>query len=86
MPTITAQGWIGITESCSRVPASFSRTSPSEVIMVPIRVITRPMIAGTSTQEVLRSGLNNASAWSAPPLCPMASLADCEVNSAEPSR
>ena len=50
-------GLIGITASCSRVPVSRSRTSPMLVTIVPMKVRIRPMIAGTITHAVMRSGL-----------------------------
>ena len=50
-------GLIGITASCSSVPASRSRTSPMLVMIVPMNVRIRPMIAGTMTHEVFSSGL-----------------------------
>ena len=57
LPMITVLGLMGITASCSRVPASRSRTSPMLVMIVPMNVRIRPMMAGTMTHEVLRSGL-----------------------------
>ncbi len=85
LPMITADGRIGSTASCSMVPVSFSRTSPIEVMMVPIRAITSPAMAGTSTHDVDRSGLNSTSARSSPPLLPVATCTDCATNSADPS-
>ncbi len=57
LPRITVLGRMGITASCSSVPVSRSRTRPMLVMMVPMKVRIRPMIAGTITQDVLSSGL-----------------------------
>ena len=57
LPRITVLGLIGITASCSSVPDSRSFTSPMLVMIVPMKVRIRPMIAGTITHEVLSSGL-----------------------------
>ena len=57
LPRITWLGLIGITASCSSVPASRSRTRPMLVMIVPMNVRIRPMIAGTITQDVFSSGL-----------------------------
>ena len=54
---MTRLGLIGITASCSSVPASRSRTMPMLVMIVPMKVRMRPMIAGTITHDVFRSGL-----------------------------
>ncbi|CPU66278.1 Uncharacterised protein [Mycobacteroides abscessus] len=48
---------MGITASCSKVPASRSRTRPMLVMIVPMKVRIKPMIAGTMTHDVSRSGL-----------------------------
>ena len=57
LPRITRLGLIGITASCSSVPASRSRTMPMLVTIVPMKVRMRPMMAGTITHEVFRPGL-----------------------------
>jgi len=53
--------------------------------MVPIRAITSPAMAGTSTHDVDRSGLKSTSARSSPPLLPVAICTDWATNSADPS-
>ncbi len=57
LPRITVLGAMGITASCSNVPASRSRTRPMLVMIVPMNVRISPMIAGTMTHDVSRSGL-----------------------------
>ena len=54
-------GLIGMTASCSMVPACFSLTIPMLVMMVPMKVRINPMMAGTMTQLVFNSGLNKIS-------------------------
>jgi len=54
-------------------------------MMVPIRAITSPAMAGTSTHDVDRSGLKSTSARSSPPLLPVATCTDWATNSADPS-
>ncbi len=85
LPKITVLGLIGMTASCSKVPRSRSLTMPMLVTMVPMKARIRPMIAGTMTQAVSRSGLNSTctSTWS--PSLLKAETAACAANRFDPS-
>ncbi len=76
---------IGITASCSSVPAVRSRTRPMLVTIVPMKVRIRPMIAGIITQEVSRSGLKSTSALTWSPILLSTETVAWAANRLEPS-
>ena len=57
LPAINAEREMGVTNSCSMVPCSFSRTSPADSTST-TTMITMPMVPGRKKSESRSSALN----------------------------